>query len=198
MRSKILQFWQWFYQNEAFFRNGTNPKKAKEMLDNQILSFGKFAWGIDEGITKPYVFTISPNNDKKLLAISKQIIEVAPDLPQWEFQYCKPPLNDWDFTFQAYNQYFILQTLDAAEWKFVLIEEEDYRVSVEIKADNLATLDWEDREQAAIRVITNLLGEALYIKEVHSVKLVSQFDPRDKDWIYSMGEFRARFLYFIE
>ena len=48
MHSKILQFWQWFTYNEAIFRNEYHAEKAKEMLDNQILSFGKFAWGIDE------------------------------------------------------------------------------------------------------------------------------------------------------
>lgn len=198
MHTKILQFWQWFTYNEAIFRNPEMAERAKEMLDNQILSFGKFAWGIDEGIQKSFVFTISPNNDKKLLALSQQMIQLAPNLPRWEFRACKPANPDWDFTFQMLNNLIVLQTFDAKEWEFVLIEEEDYRVAIEIKADNLHTLDLDDQKAAISRAVNQLIGEELRIKEIAFIKPVHRFDPRDKEWIYPFSEFRKRFLYFIE
>lgn len=198
MYTKILQFWQWFTHNEAIFRNPEMADRAKEMLDNQILSFGKFAWGIDEGTQKAYVFTISPNNDKKLLAVSQQMVQLAPNLPRWEFRACQPANPDWDFQFQMLNNLIVLQTFDAAEWEFVLIEEQDYRVSVEIKADNLHTLDMDDKIAATSRAVNQLIGEELRIKEIVSIKPVHRFDPRDQEWVYPMSEFRERFLYFIE
>ena len=198
MHSKILQFWHWFTQNEAIFRNLKDAKQAKDLLDNQILSFGRFAWGIDEGPNHSFILTISPNQDKKLFQISQQLINLAPVLPNWTFLHCKPPLKDWDFKFQTFNQFYILQTYDASKWQFVLIEETDYRISIEIKATNMANIDFDEQEIAAQRVVINILGEQLYIKEVYSVKIVSEFDPRDKDWIYPLPELGQRFLYFIE
>ena len=198
MHSKILQFWHWFTHNEAIFRNEHTAEKAKEMLDNQILSFGRFAWGIDEGQQKSYVFSFSPNNDKKLLALSKELVKAAPNLPMWEFQYCLPAQPEWDFKFQMLNNLIVLQTFDASEWQFVLIEEEDYRVSIDIKADNLDTLDMDDKITAISRAVNKLIGEELRIKETTSIKPVHQFDPRDEEWVYPMTEFRERFLYFVE
>lgn len=198
MRAKIGQFWQWFTYNEAIFRNEHTAEQAKEMLDNQILSFGKFAWGIDRGLQKSYVFTFSPNNDRQLLALSRQIVQLAPNLPMWEFQYCLPAEREWDFKFQMLNNLIVLQTFDASEWQFVLIEEQDYRVSIEIKADNLDTLDMDDKITAMSRAVNKLVGEELQIQEISSIKPVFRFDPRDKEWIYPMTEFRERFLYFVD
>ena len=195
---KITHFWQWFTHNEAIFRDESKAPQAKEMLDNQILSFGRFAWGIDEGHQKSFVFTISPNNDAKLLAISKQIIQAAPNLAMWEFRYCKAPDLSWDFTFQTFNNLMVLQTFDASEWAFLLAEESDYKVRIEIKAENMDSLDLDDQEIAASRAVTNILGEALRIEEISSVKMVYQFDPKDVEWVYSMRELRERFLFFIE
>jgi hypothetical protein len=198
MRSRILQFWNWFSQNEAQFRIVQNEMQTRELLNNQILDFGNFAWGVNRGKQKPFSFVISPNNSPKLLAISKEIVQLAPNLPKWEFHYCKLPDLDWDFQFQMFNSFMIMQSFDASKWEFVLIEEEDYRIRVEIKANNMATLDYEDQMIAADRAVTRLLGEEMRIEEVHSVAIIDEFDPRDEDWIYSMREFRKRFIYFIE
>ena len=198
MQAKISQFWQWFTHNEAIFRNEHTAEKAKEMLDNQVLSLGRFAWGIDKGHQKSFVFSFSPNNDKKLLALSKQLVQTAPNLPMWEFQYCLPAKKNWDYKFQMFNNLIVLQTFDASEWQFVLIEEEDYRVSVEVKVDNLDSLDMDDKKVAISRAVNHLIGEELRINEIYSIKPVHRFDPRDAEWVYPMTEFRERFLYFIE
>lgn len=198
MIAKIHQFWNWFVQQEAQFRQIQDEEGVRELLNNQILSLGRFAWGIDRGRQKRFALTFSPNNDHRLLALSKQIVEAAPDLPYWEFHACRPPDLYWDFKFQTFNNFMVLQTFDAAKWQFVLIEEEDYRIRIEIKADNMATLDLDDQNIEAERAVTRLLGDELRIEEVHSVAIVHRFDPLDQDWVYNMRELRKRFLYFIE
>ena len=80
----------------------------------------------------------------------------------------------------------------------MLIEEEDYRVSVEVKVDNLDSLDMDDKKVAISRAVNHLIGEELRINEIYSIKPVHRFDPRDAEWVYPMTEFRERFLYFIE
>lgn len=198
MQAQIHQFWYWFNQNQAQFKNIQNPERVRELLDNQLLVFGKVSWGIDMPKKDEYVLTISPNGDEKLFYTIKRLVEFAPNLSDWDFRYCKPPELDWDFQFEAFNTFYILQKYDASEWSFVLIEEEDYRIRVEIKTPNLDSLDLEEKLIAIDMAVTRLLGEELRIKEVHSVTLTHQFEPEDKDWIYPMKEFRKRFLDFIE
>lgn len=198
MHSQIYQFWTWFSKNQEQFKKIKNPVRVRDLLDNQILVFGKLSWGIDEVKNNKYAFTISPNGDKKLLFLTKKIVDLAPTFPDWEFNYCKPPELDWDFQFKMFNNYLLMQNYDAAEWQFVLIEEEDYRIRVEVKVSNLEGLDIEEQVVAANMAVTKLLGEELRIEEVHSVTLTHQFDPRDKEWIYPMRQFRRRFLDFIE
>lgn len=198
MQAQIHQFWYWFNQNQAQFKNIQNPERVRELLDNQLLVFGKVSWGIDMPKKDEYVLTISPNGDEKLFYTIKRLVEFAPNLSDWDFRYCKPPELDWDFQFEAFNTFYILQKYDASEWSFVLIEEEDYRIRVEIKTPNLDSLDLEEKLIAIDMAVTRLLGEELRIKEVHSVTLTHQFESEDKDWIYPMKEFRKRFLDFIE
>lgn len=198
MHSQIQQFWYWFIQNQENFKIIKNPERIRDLIDNQVLIFGKLSWDIGRLENNKYAFTFSPNGDKKMFYITKKIVELAPNIPDWEFHYCKPPESDWDLQFDAYNTSYMLQKYDASEWSFVLIEEEDYHIRVDIKAADLESLDWEDKLIAIDMAVTKLLGEEVRIKEVHSVTLTHQFDPQDKEWIYPMEEFRKRFLDFIE
>ena len=198
MRAKIQDFWSWFIENEAEFRNVKDREQAIERMDNQILAFGRFAWGIDTGREKPFALVLSPNNDPDLLDISRDIMDEAPDLKNWEFYPARLRLHDWDFKLEVYNRWMSKQTYDVRRWEFVLIEEDDYRVSVEIVIPNMNDVDAEDQQVAASRVVNLLLGEELRIEEVHRIRVVDDFDPQDEDWIYPMVEFRDRFLDFIE
>jgi len=67
MELKVKQFWDWFIDNEYQFRAITDTKTVVELLNNQVLEFGMFAWEIGIGVEKPHSFTISPNGDKKRL-----------------------------------------------------------------------------------------------------------------------------------
>ena len=90
IQAKIEQFWNWFTENEHRFRKVTDVREAVEAMDDQILEFGLFKWEIGPGINKPFYLTLSPNGNEERLELSKMIMDLSPDLRQWEFNYCKP------------------------------------------------------------------------------------------------------------
>jgi len=198
MELKIKQFWDWFIDNEYQFREVTDTKTVVEMLNNQVLEFGLFAWELGEGKQRPHSFTISPNGDKKRLFLSRQIFKQAPDLPLWEFNYCKPIRRGWDFTFELFNSMMIKQSYDASKWEFVLVEEENEKISILLKATNIVTIDFDDLPAVADMVVINLLGEERKINDVHSVRFIDDFLPEDEKWIFRLLSLREEFIAFHE
>lgn len=198
MELKIKQFWDWFIDNESEFREVTDTKRVVELLNNQVLDFGLFAWEISEGNTKPHAFTLSPNGDKRRLQLSKDIFSKAPELRNWEFNYCKPLKPDWDFTFEVYNNMLVKQTYDASKWEFVLVEEEQQKISILLRAKNIVTLDYDDLPAVGSLVITNLLGEEIKIKHIKSIEFVEDFLPEDEKWVFPLPILSKEFHAFLK
>ncbi len=198
MELKVKQFWDWFIDNEYQFREVTDTKTVVELLNNQVLEFGMFAWEIGVGKRKPHSFTISPNGDKKRLFLSRQIFKQAPDLQHWEFNYCRPIKRDWDFTFEVFNSMMIKQVYDASRWEFVLVEEDKQKITILIKATNIVTIDFDDLPSIGDMVVNNILGEERRINDVHSIQFIDEFLPEDEKWIFPLADLREEFIAFHE
>ena len=196
MELKVKQFWDWFIDNEYQFREVTDTKTVVELLNNQVLEFGVFAWEIGVGKRKPHSFTISPNGDKKRLFLSRQIFKQAPELQHWEFNYCRPIKRDWDFTFEVFNSMMIKQVYDASKWEFVLVEEDKQKISILIRATNIVTIDFDDLPSIGDMVVNNLLGEERRINDVHSIQFIDEFLPEDEKWIFPLADLREEFIAF--
>ena len=70
LNKKIIQFWEWFQENEANYKEVEDPQAAVEAMDERVLGFGLFSWEIGEGQSRPYYFMISPNGDGNRMDIS--------------------------------------------------------------------------------------------------------------------------------
>jgi len=197
MELRIKEFWAWFIDNEYQFREVTDTEKVVELLNNQVLDFGMFAWEIGVGIEKQHSFTISPNGNKDRLRLSRQIVKQAPELRLWEFNYCKPIRSDWDFTLEVFNNMLIKQTYDASKWDFVLEEEENQKIKILFCASNIATLDYDDLPAVGDLVVNNLLGEEMRTNAVHSVQFVDDFLPDDEDWTFNIRRLKQEFRSFL-
>jgi len=139
-------------------------------IDNLVLDLGRFSWEIAPGKKKPWAFTISPNGDKKLLEQSRNIINSAPELNKWEFNYSKPA-KDWDRKFSLYDENVDLQEIDASSWKFVAITGSDKKMDLLIEGPNISYLDTETAKLAAEQVVLNEIGEEARILYVSSIKI---------------------------
>ena len=198
MELKVKQFWDWFIDNEYQFREVTDTKTVVELLNNQVLEFGVFAWELGVGVEKPHSFTISPNGDKKRLFLSRQIFKQAPELQHWEFNYCRPVRKDWDLTFEVFNSSMIKQVYDASKWEFVLEEEDNQKIAILLKATNIVTIDFDDLPSIADLVVNNMLGEERRINDVHSIRFIDDFLPEDEKWIFPLIDLQEEFIAFHE
>ena len=177
--TKIENLWRWFVANEnqiiASFQNESLANYIVEHLDNLILDFGMFTWEIGPGKVKPWFLTISPNGDKDLIKVSQKIIEHAPNLDDWEFNYCKPA-KVWDRKFIIYDINMNEQNIDASNWKYVMLRNEDGMIDLILEAKNITHLDDDTSRTAANIIVTNEIGEETKIQKILSVDIVDKLE----------------------
>ena len=106
VEEKIEIFWSWFAMNESklsfAIEHESGAETLVEDLNNLILDLGAFSWEAGPGMNKTCFLTISPNENKALLDVSKSIMDAAPNLENWQFNYFKPAKN-WDRKFVIYD-----------------------------------------------------------------------------------------------
>ena len=177
--TKIENLWRWFVANENqiidSFQNESLANYIVENLDNLILDFGMFTWEIGPGKVKPWFLTISPNGDRDLIRVSQKIIEHAPNLDDWEFNYCKPA-KDWDRKFIIYDSNMNEQNIDASNWKYVMLRNEDGMIDLILEAKNITHLDHDTARTAAEIIVTSEIGEETKIQKILSVDIVNKLE----------------------
>jgi hypothetical protein len=189
---KIEAFWKWFAQNEQHIRKGEHSDKMVEGLNSHILAFGLFAWDIDRDENGDFCLTISPNGSADRLHISQQIIGGAPSLPYWAFNSSKPA-TDWNYQLEMYDTNVDLQSIDASQWKFVVIPEPDGKVELIICAQNVHILHEDDQWVAGDTAVTHLLGEELKIQSLAALEVTTQFESEEEENSKPLTELQTHF-----
>ena len=168
-----------------------NKELIVESMNNRVLDFGMFTWEIGPGKDRPYYFLISPNGDKERLALSRQIIHHAPELPDWEFHAARP-LREVELTFSLYDSMFRACEVDAHTWEFALAGGPEEGIEITIKAQDLDHLDEDTQFEAADRVVMGLLGEEMFIDEVEDLVLVNAFSDEEASRSYPIQQLAFR------
>ena len=153
---------------------------------------GAFSWEIGAGIEKNWFLTISPNENRDLLSISRQIMGHSPDLQHWEFNDSKPP-KDWDRKFSLYDELMDERAIDASAWKFAVIEGEYGKVDVILEADNIQHLDYETTLTAGNLLVLGELGEELKIKKIGTIEVVQSLGQEYKEDKFDIADLREHF-----
>ena len=181
VEDKIEKFWSWFVMNEhkitLAIENESAADTLVEDLDNLILDLGAFSWEAGPRTNKTWFLTISPNENKLLLDISKSIIAAAPNLENWEFNYFKPA-KIWNRKFVIYDDLMDEQNIDASRWKYVALNYEDDMIEIIIEADNIQHLDRETAQTAADLVVMSEIGEEIKINKITAVDIVKELDEQ--------------------
>ncbi len=178
---KIENLWAWFSKNEQRIRDYIGNESAIERdyivehLDNLILDLGVFRWEIGPGFNKEWFLTISPNGDKDLMEISKNIIAAAPDLAEWEYNFSRPA-KDWDLKFNLYDENMTEQEVNASSWQFVALQNADGLIDLILQANNIGHLDSDTARTAADLVVVNEIGEETKILNILSINIVDQLE----------------------
>lgn len=177
---QIEDFWNWFEVNqtviEAVIRDNSHPalERIIENLDQHILGMGKLKWQLDEPTPKGFTLVISPNSNRDLFKITKQIMAACPTSTQWQFFDSIPPTGE--LVVSLYNADMDVCTVDTRSWEMILEPDEDGRDYVQILAENMDQLDEDTRLIAVDLALTNILGEALKINHLSGFNLVDELE----------------------
>ena len=186
IETKIQSFWQWFVEMEEDIREYFSEEEVVdkaaliEAIDNKILDFGLFAWEIGPGVGRPFYLTISPNGNQERLKISRLIIEAAPSLSDWEFNYARPAKTG-GLQFSLFDDFMVQREVDASPWRYALRKRAEGRLEVILEAKNASHLDSDTLLMAGERVVANLLGEELMINQVYRVEVVEELEPGQRE-----------------
>jgi hypothetical protein len=167
----ILNFWKWFVDNKDKLESDSYDPTILQRLDKTISSWD-LNWEIGPGQSKENSLTISPKGDTMLLPLTEQIVKKAPTLDKWQFYSTKQPKGNWHLL--ELNQDNI--SINASEWKYTLLKYNDGKIEVLVKADNLQSFEKGTKELIVEIVLTNLLGEEIFMKKVDYFDVVDDFD----------------------
>jgi hypothetical protein len=178
LQIQIGQFWKRFRSMaSALARRPEDPLLVTE-LDRQVRNFDRgLSWEIGPGITKDWQLVISPNLNRDLYKLARDIVSRAPVLPNWEFYSARQP-KSWNYKFQFGPDRL---PLDASHWSFVLLNYPYHAHEVLLKADNLPPLSEDEKRQAAAIVLESILGEELLMDRIVAFELVNELEPRFLD-----------------
>ncbi|NNC93924.1 MAG: hypothetical protein HKN92_00070 [Chitinophagales bacterium] len=191
---KIEDFWNWFVQNEQEIIKSIDEELVdqqvyfKDQLDNLILDFGLFSWEIGQSKSGDWYLTISPNNNADMLKISKEIMDHAPILSSWEFNYCKPA-KEWDRQFSVYDSLMNLQAIDASNWRYRVRKDPNGDNDIEIQTIGSVLLDEDAAKKAAETVVINEIGEELRIHSVNKIMVLETSDEKFKNAIDTLKSY---------
>ena len=167
----ILKFWKWFTDNRGKLESGSYDPSFLQKLDKTVSKW-KLNWEIGPGISKTNSITISPKGDIELLPVTQRVIAKAPNMLDWEFYSTKQAKQNW-FLLELPNDNI---SVDASDWEYVLLQYEDGKVEVLIKAATLTKFDKNTKELIVDIILTNLLGEKMFMERVDYFDIVEDFE----------------------
>ena len=193
---KIMEFWRWFVKSENLIKNcienesSTDREYIVDQLNELILNIGTFTWDIGLNDTNEWFLTISPNGDRDLYKVTREVMGLAPEHMNWTF-YSSKPAKKWNRKFSIHNYDYDVVDIDASTWEYVAFEEDDGRLELILEANNIQHLDSETAKDAANEFVLRELGEALKMSRIASVEIVQQLESEFDDTKDSILELKA-------
>lgn len=179
---KISDFWVWFTENEPRIKDciekeiGAEKEIVNDRLNEFILSIGLFTWEIGINDEGSWFLTISPNGNKDLLKLSRQIMREAPKDIGWLFHSGKPAKN-WDRIVRVYDDKLDQTHIDTSGWLFFASAKDSGIIDLILEAGNIGHLDDDTASSAADYFVINELGEEKKIELFAPIKIVDELAP---------------------
>jgi hypothetical protein len=181
-QKKISAFWTWFGAISDKLAANVEDEDVLKALDNRVRELHPgLSWELGPGGTSTWQFVISPNLDRDLRELASTIVKKAPVLPEWQF-YAARRRKDWNYHFQLQSiEGEGAKSLDASNWKFVLLEYPDETHEIVLEAQDATSLGEDERWQAAAIVLESILGEDILLKKIDEFELVDKLEAQFAD-----------------
>jgi hypothetical protein len=178
---EIHAFWLWFATIADSLGDNFDNASLLHALDAQLLGLGDITWELGPGSKTENMLAISPDGRPELLPLTKHIVSMAPDLPQWEF-FPARPAKSASLEFAIIGSSGKEIDIDARPWRYVLFRFPDQTFDLVLEQNNLTKATDDDRYTAAVILLDGLLGEAVRLLRVRDVEPVFSlaFDQEPK------------------
>ena len=173
IKEEIGKFWNWFQINSKSLEKKEISHKHILELEQNLFAIHKLDWELGPGRSKPFMLSLSPNGDPNLFELTKQIVEEAPLLDDWEFFPAKPP-RDWNLVFQlSYEGREVL--IDGKQWEFLAFKFKDGTFDLDFKPVEGIGLPDEYLNWAATILVDGELGEDRRIRTIANIATVKSW-----------------------
>lgn len=161
-KKNVVEFWDWFTQNADSLHATINSGQAADLTDEMIRHINKLmpgmAWcfgpGKEEG---NYSFTLSPEANRNLQFLSTFWLEMAPDIPKWDFYSSKQPSkNPENFVISVKERDFSLNEM----WLKPEIDDQNQVFDINVWHPHFHEMDDNARYQILFLWLDEVLGEA--------------------------------------
>ena len=120
---------------------------------------------------------LTPDGDRRVLPLTREIVSRAPIVPGWEFLPLRPKKN-WDLRFEIEGESGPIE-VDARSWRFVAYRYPDgvYDLVVSIGAE--AALGPADRDLAVRIAVEGQLGEEALLTRINGLEAVVELSTAE-------------------
>jgi hypothetical protein len=185
LAQRIQDFWEWFDENrqviEKVVSESLHPQTnyVVEQLDQHLLGMGKLKWQLENPQPFKFTLTLSPNNERKLLAITQSIVQNANKAHGWEYHHAIPGKSTYEV--DLYDIEMEIRSITAHHWKVIPLIEPDGRYELLIDAPELFELDEDTQLIAVDLMLTDVLGEELKINCLSGFQIVEGVEDNQTD-----------------
>lgn len=174
---QVVDFWEWFRSICGHFGDRFENRRLVDELDARVAKLGRFSWELGPGVRdgKNNALVLTPCGDPDLLLETRQVIDVAPECPGWEFYPAKPP-KKWQREFTLQDDDGSTIHIDASGARFVLLKYPDGVLDVLLADVNLTALPEGLRQTAGEVLLDGELGEERRMAFVRGVDIVGRFE----------------------
>jgi len=193
-QKKIKAFWAWFSTISGKLAANIEDNSLLDELDKRVRGLHpRLSWELGPGRTREWQLVISPNLDRELRELANTVVAEAPVLPDWQFYAARRP-KDWNYQFQLESDDVgRVKSLDASNWKFVLLEYPDEAYEILLEGEDASSLGDDERWQAAAIVLESILGEDALLDRIAEFELVSELEARFASSSRPIQELREAF-----
>ncbi|MCC7453281.1 MAG: hypothetical protein IT222_03870 [Crocinitomix sp.] len=176
LAQRIEDFWEWFDENREVIQQVVSESQHPEtnyiveQLDQHLLGMGKLKWQLENPHESKFNLVLSPNNDRKLLEITRAIIQKANRHQDWEYHHAIPLKETFEVI--LYDNEMEIRTIIAHHWNVIPLIEADGRCELLIEAPELLDLDEDTQLIAVDLMLTDVLGEELKIKHLSGFQIL--------------------------
>jgi hypothetical protein len=196
--ARIGMFMSWFKNNEIRLLNIYDQQDVGQSIDDQLDRVDpRLGWEIGPADEGSMYFAVSPDLDKTLFLLAKQLVNLSfsYQLNGFEFRIGRQRRPWSDIIQIAKNEKSYFSEIDISEWRYMVFRVPDSELlDIVFSCGENCPFSDNDLDEVATLVAVGLLGEMVVLERVDQIEVVKAFDgerakkAKPAEWLpYAFG-----------